>query len=138
MRTIERINYEITQYNSSLTFADKVDDYIGTFGGFNIMIAFILAIGMSSENVSKHTFIVMLIGFIVTSLLAFISGLTYVAVERKCKFYFNKIRLLEVEKQTIIYNELKKQEEIHYNEYSEHMINVCNFGHDIFNKRNNK
>ena len=116
MRTIERINYEITQYNSSLTFADKVDDYIGTFGGFNIMIAFILAIGMSSENVSKHTFIVMLIGFIVTSLLAFISGLAYVAVERKCKFYFNKIRLLEVEKQTIIYNELKKQEEIHYNE----------------------
>ncbi len=138
MRTIERINHEITQYNSLLTFADKVDDYIGTFGGFNIMIAFIFAIGMSSENVSKHTFIVMLIGFIVTSLLSFVSGLAYVVIERKCKFYFSKIRLLEVEKQTIIYNELKRQEEIHYNEYSEHMINVCNLGHDIFNKRNNK
>lgn len=138
MRTIERINYEITQYNSQLTFADKIGNYISSFGGINMLISFMFAVCMTGENITKHSFIVTLVGFTITGLLAFICGLLCTVTERKCKFYFNKIRLLEVEKQTIICNELKRQEEIHYNKYSEHMIDVCNFGHNMFDKRNNK
>ena len=132
MRTIERINYEITKYSSQLAFADKICDYISAFGGINMLISFMFAVCMTGENITKHYFIVTLVGFTITGLFAFISGLFCVVVERKCKFYFNKLRLLEIEKQTLIYNEIKRQEEIHYNKYSNSIINACNLGHNMF------